>query len=695
MTNDYYNGPDVATAHTLGRASAINAMAQAIAAGFDKLPTVAKVLGNAVTYAADSGVADAYVVTYSPAFTSYSAGMGLIVKIANANTGACTINVDGLGAKSIKTIAGGDPGSGDIPAGVIADLRYDGTNFILMSGEASLASAVAAIYDQFDDRYLGAKSSAPALDNDGDALLTGALYWNTTTETMYVWDGAAWQAISTSSTYDPAAVAITGGTIAGVTISTATISSLSAALAVAYGGTGATSASGARTNLGLGSLAVLNTINGGNWSGTDLAVADGGTGASDAATARANLGLVIGTNVQAYDAELAALAGLVSAADRLPYFTGSGSAAVATFTAFARTLLDDSDAATMRTTLGLAALATKATVNNDDWSGTDLAVANGGTGASDAGTARTNLGLGTAAIKNTGTSGDAVPLLNQAATFGSMFVLEGTISPTSISANQNNYDPTGLSGAVAVRLSSSGAFSITGLAGGAQGRLLNLINVGANNLTLSSESASSTAGNRFIFADGDRVLQPNESVLLRYDGTSSRWRDARDVMLVTGAQITSGALTAVTSGATATFSDIPAGTSLIHVSIYGVKPGSSNAELALRLGDSGGIEATGYTSSLAKIVAGSISTSNGGFLLGEADSSGGTGAHVKLTLQHMGSNKWVVGGTSSGHNGTSAEEHSFTGRKQLSAELTQFQIFWVGGANFAGSAGEWNYTALA
>jgi hypothetical protein len=71
---------------------------------------------------------------------------------------------------------------------------------------------------------------------------------------------------------------------------------LATALAVAQGGTGATTDSGARTNLGLGTIATQAannvSITGGSVTGiTDLAVADGGTGASDAATARTNLGV--------------------------------------------------------------------------------------------------------------------------------------------------------------------------------------------------------------------------------------------------------------------------------------------------------------------------------------------------------------------------------------------------------------------
>lgn len=61
---------------------------------------------------------------------------------------------------------------------------------------ASSATAAAASYDDFDDRYLGSKSSDPTVDNDGDALVAGALYFNSSSSAIKYYDGSSWNAIT-------------------------------------------------------------------------------------------------------------------------------------------------------------------------------------------------------------------------------------------------------------------------------------------------------------------------------------------------------------------------------------------------------------------------------------------------------------------------------------------------------------------
>lgn len=87
---------------------------------------------------------------------------------------------------------------------------------------AGSATSAAASLDSFDDRYLGAKSSAPSVDNDGNALITGALYFNSTTPGMYVWTGSTWTVMATSGDIESvtAGTGLSGGGTAGaVTVS--------------------------------------------------------------------------------------------------------------------------------------------------------------------------------------------------------------------------------------------------------------------------------------------------------------------------------------------------------------------------------------------------------------------------------------------------------------------------------------------
>jgi hypothetical protein len=67
------------------------------------------------------------------------------------------------------------------------------------------AEQAAASADSVDDSYLGAKSSDPSVDNDGNALQTGALYYNSSSTDLKVWNGSAWEVAAVSTTGLPTA----------------------------------------------------------------------------------------------------------------------------------------------------------------------------------------------------------------------------------------------------------------------------------------------------------------------------------------------------------------------------------------------------------------------------------------------------------------------------------------------------------
>lgn len=100
--------------------------------------------------------------------------------------------------------------------------------------------------------------------------------------------------------------------------------------------------------------------------------------------------------------------------------------------------------------------------------------------------------------------------------------LSGVVSPATITVDQDDYDPAGLSACSVLQLAADAARAISGLAGGTEGRVLIVLNVGSGTVTLRDDSVSSAAANRFAFG-GDIVLGPRHAALLRYDGTAARW----------------------------------------------------------------------------------------------------------------------------------------------------------------------------
>ena len=105
----------------------------------------------------------------------------------NANVTTVATNIAAVNTNAINIVAIQNATSNALAAASSA------------SSAAASAAAAASSFDSFDDRYLGPKASDPTLDNDSNPLVTGALYYNTTAQTMKVYDSAVWLAATSAA----------------------------------------------------------------------------------------------------------------------------------------------------------------------------------------------------------------------------------------------------------------------------------------------------------------------------------------------------------------------------------------------------------------------------------------------------------------------------------------------------------------
>ena len=253
------------TAQTAAQTSATNASTSATSAA-SSATAASTSASNAATSATNaSNSASAASTSATNASNSASAAS---TSATNASNSASSASTSATNASNSATSASTSASNASTSASSAATSATAASN--AQTAAETARDQTLTAYDNFDDRYLGAKTSDPTLDNDGNALVAGALYFNSTGALMKVYTGSVWvDAYAAGSSF---------------LAKTNNLSDLP-------------SASTARTNLGLGSAATT--------SSTDYATAAQGTKADSALQPA-----TIGVSVQAYDADLATIAGL-------------------------------------------------------------------------------------------------------------------------------------------------------------------------------------------------------------------------------------------------------------------------------------------------------------------------------------------------------------------------------------------------
>jgi len=203
-----------ATSATSAATSATSAAASATAAAASAVTAGSSATAAATSATSASASATAAAASATSAATSVTTAQAWAIQLATPVSGAdysakYNANLAATSATSAATSATSAAASATTAANSVATIAGYATSSAnsataaatSAASAATSATSAAATYDDFDDRYLGSKASPPTVDNDGNTLLVGAIYWNSTLGNMYVWSGTAWVQIATTATY--------------------------------------------------------------------------------------------------------------------------------------------------------------------------------------------------------------------------------------------------------------------------------------------------------------------------------------------------------------------------------------------------------------------------------------------------------------------------------------------------------------
>jgi hypothetical protein len=132
--------------------------------------------------------------------TNKITGVGNPTLAQDAATKAYTDSILGSATSAAASAAAAATSASNAATSASNASTSEGNASTSADNAASSAAAAATSYDNFDDRYLGSKASDPATDNDGDALLVGAIYYNTTASEMRVYTLSGWQQVAPTTT---------------------------------------------------------------------------------------------------------------------------------------------------------------------------------------------------------------------------------------------------------------------------------------------------------------------------------------------------------------------------------------------------------------------------------------------------------------------------------------------------------------